>query len=120
MFTFAGFIGKMIEFLVTRVAGKHIDLALDEKKTAARAFFRFHESVAQLKAILDEFLEYSETFIQGRNFNVRASRISAIAGKLNPASKEFVNSLEQLGPALALYDPALAKVLGRAARLKGP
>ena len=118
MFAFLGFVGKAIELVLTRLAGKHIDLALDNKRQAAKAFVRFHESVTDLQAVLDEFLKYSESFIQQRNFNLRTSRVSPIIARLQPASREFVDSLGHLGPALRLYDPALADLLGRVAVLK--
>jgi hypothetical protein len=118
MFGFVGFVGKCIDLILTRVAGKHIELSLDKKRQAAKAFVRFHESGTDLQAVLDEFLKYSETFIQQRNFNLRASRIAPIVARLQPASREFVDSLGDLGPALRLYDPPLADVLGRVVVMK--
>ena len=73
MFGFVGFVGKVIDLVLTRVAGKHIELSLDKKQQAAKAFVRFHESVTDLQAVLDEFLKYSESFIQRRNFNLASS-----------------------------------------------
>ena len=118
MLTFIGLIGKAVEMVVSKVAEKHIDFALDEKKTAARAFVRFHQSVVQLTDVLDAFLDYTQTFLQGRNFNLRDSRISAIAAKVQPASEEFLRSLTQLGPVLEIYDPALSVLLCRGWTLK--
>jgi hypothetical protein len=118
MFGFVGVVGKVIDLVLTRVAGKHIELSLDKKHQAAKAFVRFYESVTDLQAVLDEFLKYSESFVLQRNFNLRASRIAPIIARLQPASREFVESLGHLGPALRLYDPPLADVLGRIVVMK--
>jgi hypothetical protein len=44
-----GLVGKAVELLVSTVAKKKLDLALDDKKRAAKAFVRLHESILELE-----------------------------------------------------------------------
>ena len=120
MLTLMGLIGKIVDFILSKIVGRQIDLALDEKRRAAKAFVRFHESLDRLTNVLDRFLGYTQSFLEGRNFHLRYSSIGGVFESAKSASKEFLESLEQLDPVLSLYDPALSVMLGKAGRLKGP
>jgi hypothetical protein len=45
MLMWLGFIGKLIGFILNKLAEKKLELALDKKKQAVKAFVQFHESV---------------------------------------------------------------------------
>jgi len=119
MLTSLALIGKVIEFLLTRIAGKKVDLSLDEKKRAAKAFVRLHEAILSLELILDNFLIYIEGFRVGRNSKIYEVHIKQrVLRNLEPASREFVDSLKQLTPVLSIYDPVLHHLLGEIYVLK--
>jgi hypothetical protein len=120
MLTLTGLIGKIVELILSKVIGRQIDLALDEKRRAARAFVRFHESLNRLTSVLDEFLKYTQSFLEERNFHLRFSLIESHFERAKSASKEFLESLDQLGSILFLYDPTLGAMLSRISRIKGP
>lgn len=109
MLTWMGFVGKLIDLLINKLAGKKIDLALDEKKKAAKAFVRFHEAVVELEQTLANLLTYIETFKENRNTKIHMSQMGRrVTGNLNKASVEFVESLKDLGEVIYFYDYDLA------------
>lgn len=108
MLTWMGFVGKLIELILNKVVGKKLDLTLDEKKKAAKAFFRFHEAVVELEIILDHFLSYIESFVQGRNSNIHRVHLDSATRNLESASSEFLSSLKELGKVLYFFDRNLA------------
>jgi hypothetical protein len=56
MLTWVGFIGRLLDLLLTKVAGKQIDLALDEGKRALRLFVDLYDSVDDIVALTGTFL----------------------------------------------------------------
>lgn len=110
MLTWMGFIGKLIEFMTTKLIGKKLDLALDEKKRACKAFIKFFDSLSQLEMLFGEFVNYIEKFVAGSNSHIYRVHLAKVTSRLNDASNEFLNSLESLGPVIYLYDPNLTRL----------
>lgn len=108
MLTWLGFFGKLIDFTVTKLLGKKIDLSLDEKKRAAKAFLRFHDSVLELEIILGKFIAFVESIIAGRNSRIYGSKLETAIEGLERASSEFIKNMESLGQVLYFYDDQLA------------
>jgi hypothetical protein len=113
-----GFIGKLVEFVATKLVGRKLDLAMDEKKKACKAFLKLLDSLSELERLFSEFVKYVETLVAGRNSHIYRAHIERITSKLNDASKGFLNSLETLGPVISLYDPHLTRLLSSMMHMK--
>jgi hypothetical protein len=61
-----------------------------------------------LEQILDSFLAYIETFIQGKNSKIYRVHLERATNHLEQASSEFLKNLERLGRVLHFYDRNLA------------
>jgi hypothetical protein len=118
MITSLGLIGKAVELLVCTVSKKKIDFALDDKKKAAKAFVRLHESILGLEVISDGFLAYIQGLKDGRNTKLYSVHMGRVLADLRPASLEFVQALAEVSPVLALYDRDLQRLLGSVSVMK--
>jgi hypothetical protein len=116
--TWMGFLGKLIEFVATKLVGKKLDLALDEKKKACKAFLKLLDSLTELESLLGDFIEFVETFVGGNNSQINRDALEKITKRLGGASSEFFDSLKKLGPIISLYDPQIARLLSRIAHAK--
>jgi len=111
MFSWAGFIGKLVELILSKIMVKHIDLELDERKNAAKAFIKFYDSLVQLEAIANYFvLEASTGSFQGKSGLYKAP-LAEVAKKSDEASKSFISSFSELKDVVQIYDPYLALIL---------
>ncbi len=110
MLTWMGIIGKLIELVLTKVVGSKIDLVLDDKRRAAKAFVRFHESVITLESMLDDFLKEMEMLFKDKDFHISHINNRNYINNLKDAAREFVDSMEQLGNVLYFYAKYRTKV----------
>src|SRR5262249_12169042 len=113
MIFWVGFIGKLVDLILTKVIGKQVDLKLDERKRAARAFVRLHEAIAQLENAAWEFLALAEPVVEGRRSYLWKSPLRKLAGEADDASRDFGDALAGLLRVIGIYDSALAFLLGR-------
>lgn len=63
MLTGQGLIGKLVEFLAIKLVGRKIDLALDDKRRACRAFTELYYCVDRLEEITSIFLDQIDIFL---------------------------------------------------------
>lgn len=124
MLTWMGLVGKLIDLIVNKVVGKKIDLALSDKKRAAKAFIRFYEATFRLEMILAAFLTYAELFIDREGSTKPPYRImyeqtlKTKLGGLRGASHDFVESMSELGHVLYFFDKPLASLFARVEMMK--
>ena len=119
MFPWSALIGKLIELLLSKVVGKHVDLALDERKRAAKAFLRFYEAVVQVEILAQAFLTHAQPFLAGEQPRLYQAVFTTLSTDADHESTEFLASLRQLHPVLDLYDSDLATLLLGIGVIKG-
>lgn len=111
MLIWQGVIGKMIGFMATKLAGKRIDLALDEKKKAARAFVKLYFAMEQLEEITSRLIEHLEEIQKGKEIHIRGGALFYISRMIDANTWVFLDSVEDLGRVIDLYDPVLSAEL---------
>lgn len=110
MVTWGGFIAKMVEFLVTKWAGRKIDLALDDKKRTAWMFLRLHHALKDLSKLTKSI--YQEMDVQFRSDDrSNFAWLSEVDRSVSNLSNEFFRIGDQLDEALAIFDPVLHHAL---------
>jgi hypothetical protein len=113
MITVLGLLGKAVDLIVSTVAKKTIDLTLDEKKQAAKAFIRLHESLSELEQVASEFLAYIQLLKVENGSVLFSSRLEHMSARLKPTGTEFVKALREVTPVLGFYSPELMLLLGQ-------
>lgn len=110
MVTWSGFIAKMVELLVAKIAGKKIDLALDDRKRAARTFLRLHHLLNELETITREI--YSNIDNPDRDFpRMRGAWAYDVDRRVSDLSNDFFRLSDELEFALSIFDPILEQAL---------
>jgi hypothetical protein len=110
LFTWAGVIGKMVAFFSSKLAGKWVDLKLDEKKRAARSFAKLYFAMEELEGITSRLLE-ELTNLQNGNGRYFEGAWSHISERLDANSWQFLESVRELGDVIKFFDPVLAAEL---------
>jgi len=113
-----GFIGKLVEFMATKLIGKRLDLALDKKKKACKTFLAFLDSLSQLERLFGDFVKYIESFVAGKNSHIYRVHLERVTGELAKASRDFLENIEALGQVIYLYDSNLARLFSRMMHVK--
>jgi hypothetical protein len=106
-----GLLGKLVEFAVERIAGKNIDLLLDDKKKACRAFVELHSCIERLDEITGDFIESIE-LEAGTDHFVIITRLRLLSNSIELLSNRFFELGNELGEAIKLYDSDLARAVG--------
>lgn len=113
MITGADFIGKLIEFLATKLLGKRLDLALDDKKRACRAFINLYESISKLELITGTIISRLELIVQNKKDRIYSRWLEELAPQVDSTSVDLLRSIDDLGPVVSLFDPDLAALFSR-------
>jgi hypothetical protein len=118
MFVWVGLIGKLVELILSKIVGKHLDLRLDERKKAAKAFFEFHEALAKLEMVSHDFLKAVHPTVVGEKQRLYRAPFNAIARDADAASRSFVDSFRELHQVIKIYDPKLTLLLSGISHFK--
>ena len=113
MLTGQGLIGKLVYFLATKLLGRQIDLSLDDKKRACRAFVELYYCIDKLEDITSHFLtelgevkKSTECWKLVNQFAIHGRSIDAL-------SQRFFDIGAELNRAVELYDPDLAEAVNQ-------
>jgi len=98
MVLWIGFIGKLVELILTKIDGKYVDLRLDERKQAARAFLALHEALIQLEAVAVGIRDEINAVLAGRRSYLWRGPFGRIVHRGDDASRAFADSLRELHP----------------------
>jgi hypothetical protein len=115
MIPWAGFIGKFIDFFLSKI-GRVVDDDLDHKKRAAKAFLKLFETIETIEEVTTEFLMRVAPVVKGKKARLYSAWFTDIAQKLDTASTDFLKEIGELRSIVAIWDPQLAdmlSVLGR-------
>lgn len=109
MVTWLGFIGKMIEFMATKLMGKRIDLSLDQKRKAGRTFVRLHHILLELEEATKDLIQnIDKPMIDGL---AREAWLFNLDSDVSRLSNEFLNLTDKLHEVLNIFDPNLSLAL---------
>lgn len=107
MIGWIGFIGKVVEFVATKLIGKRIDLALDDKKRACKAFLNLYDSVIHLEQVTRVINSDLELIITGKKDRIYSFWLERMSPQIDSASTEFLNGIHELWQAIEVLDPNL-------------
>src|SRR5215510_1671494 len=114
MLTWQGLIGKMVDFMVGKLAGKKLDLFLDEKKKACKVFVKLYFAMEQLEEITSELLANLEPIAKGEQTQLSPSfSLAEMSVRIDNNSQNFLEAVDQLSSVLEIYDPILSSALGQ-------
>jgi hypothetical protein len=89
MILWAGFIGKLLDFILSKVIAKKVEMRLDERKNAARAFLQMYEALIALESVTAKFKDETTAVITGSKARLLRDSIEQLAHEADLASMEF-------------------------------
>lgn len=104
-------IGKMVGFMSEKLASKWIDLTLDQKKRACKAFVKLYFAMENLEEITGELLKQLEEIQKGTEVRVSGGSLFYISDLVKTNTEVFLDSVRDLGAVLELFDPVLSAEL---------
>jgi hypothetical protein len=111
MLIWQGVIGKMVGFMSTKLAGKWVDLKLDEKKRAARTFVKLYFAMEQLEEITTNIVKVLGEAEKGTQIDIHGGSLLYLSKEVDANTVMFLDSVADLGKVIELYDPVLAAEL---------
>jgi hypothetical protein len=97
--------------LLTKLIGKKIEIALDEKKKAARAFLNLFDLISCLERSLTSLERQFENVVSGKQERLFAIEAGAAIDQLQAGTNSFIKSINQLESIIQIFDPDLAIIL---------
>jgi len=98
----------MISFVVEKLAGKKIELLLDERRKAARQFLRLYHALADLEVLTKELIVELHAMIKEDNPEVSREWLSNVTIAVDETSQRFLEASLGLRDVLEVFDPILA------------
>ncbi|MGO9211163.1 MAG: hypothetical protein ACLPXM_15265 [Terriglobales bacterium] len=103
-----GLIGRMISFTLEKLAGKKIDLAMDDRRKAARMFLRLYHAVSDLEVLSNEIIVELQAMSAEDNPTVSGEWLRDISIAIDETSERFLEATQKLREILEIFDPVLA------------
>jgi hypothetical protein len=117
-----GLIGKLVGFLATKLLGRRIDLALDERKRACRAFTELYYCLDRLEEITSIFLSEIDILLRETDDSKTAywiiNEFHNQSHSIESLSQRFFELGSELAWAIQLFDPTLAASVNQLYRFK--
>jgi hypothetical protein len=104
-------LGRMIAFIVEKVADKQIDLFLDDRRRAARQFLRLYHALCDLELLSKELVVELRAMAQSNDPEVSAEWIRNISDSAAEISQRFLEATSGLRDVLRIFDPILASTV---------
>jgi hypothetical protein len=119
MVLWIGFLGKLVELVLTKIVGKQVDLSLDERKRAARTFLRLYEALTELEDVAFSVAAEIERVLTGRRPYLYRNSFIGVAQRGDAASGAFLDLVSDLQHVIQIYDRPLANILETMLEVKG-
>ena len=111
MISWAGFLGKLAEFILSKLVDKTLDASFDEKKKAARAFLEFYETLAEIENLTATFVARTQPLVAGEKSRIYSAWLASAAERFDSVSPRFLAALRGLQAVIHIYDPTLSRML---------
>lgn len=111
MISWIGVLGKMVGFMATKLAGKKVDLLIDDRRKAARSFMKLYQSMVNLLDISNHLINELAPIKENERGLIQRYHLYFVSRAIDANSWIFLDSVRGLGAAIEMYDPVLAAEL---------
>jgi len=118
MLGWLGFAAKVLEFVLTKAAGRTIDLSLDRKHRAAKAFLRLYDTLESSALLLDELLSIFDRAVQQRKPIIFSKDLVPFENRIVRLTEDLRRQYGELVGAIYIFEPKLAGLLADVQGLK--
>jgi hypothetical protein len=108
MITASAIIGKLVEFIGTKLLGRLADLPFDKRKKACRSLTKLYFCVEALDEVTEEFDKAFHDFKDRGNAEALVHALNNKSHDISLTTNGFVDLGKELDQGLQLVDPALA------------
>ncbi|HMJ54624.1 MAG TPA: hypothetical protein VK540_21230 [Polyangiaceae bacterium] len=106
-----GLVSKLLDFTLDKLVGKKLELAMDDKRKAARVFLGMYHALRDLEVLSMEILSEIEVMIREDDPSVSAEWLRNVSLALEGRSELFLDSSYGIRDVLSVIDPALANAV---------
>lgn len=106
-----GIVGKLVELLLSKIAGKKLDLLLDDRRRVCRTFAEFYFCLARLEDISTLLLTPLRDAVSSHDPSPFVIKLATVAPSLDALSQQFLDVGERLEWVVKLYDETLSRAL---------
>lgn len=111
MVGWTGVIGKTINFVLEKIAGKKLDLLLDDCRKAARQFCQLYLAVSDLEVLCKELIVELREMATANDPTVSAEWLRDVSMAIDETSERFLEATQGLTEVLEIFDPVLAQTV---------
>jgi hypothetical protein len=111
MVGWTGVIGKIINFVLEKIAGKKLDLLLDDRRRAARQLYQLYLALSDLEVLCQELIVELREMTKVSDPEVSAEWLRDISIAIDETSERFLEATQGLTGVLSIFDPVLAQAV---------
>lgn len=119
MITGSVLFAKAIEFIVTKLISKKIDLAMDKKGRAAHVFWDLYNSLIEIDKLLVKLINVFTEACENQKHIVFSKKLVELTPEIDSCSNSFFAALHSTIYAVQILDPNLATLLAGIQGMKG-
>jgi hypothetical protein len=106
-----GLIGRAIAFALEKIAGKKIELTMDQRRKAARIFLRLYHAVLDLELLSKELMVELRAMANETDPEISGEWLRNISYAIDETSERFLEATQGIRDVLIIFDPVLARTL---------
>lgn len=105
-------IAKVCSFTFERLAGKKIDLTLDQRRRAARQLLSLYHALGDLELLTKELIVELQDIAEARDPTVSGEWLRDVSIAVDETSQRFLEATLGLSNTIEIFDPVLALAVG--------
>src|SRR5690242_9244041 len=111
MVAWVGMFGRIIRFMLEKIASRRIELTLDDRRKAVRQFLTLYYAVTDLELLAKELMAELRDMIELKDPTIASEWLRNISLAVDETSQRFLEATQGLRAILEIFDPVLALTL---------
>jgi hypothetical protein len=111
MLGWLGFCAKVVEFILTKAAGRTIDLSLDRKHRAAKGLLQLYSTLEESTAVLGQLCIIFDKAVERRKPVIFSKDLVPFENRITYLTEDFARHYSELIDAIYIFDSRLGHLL---------
>jgi hypothetical protein len=111
MITWIGLLAKLTESVLTKLAGRRIELSLDKRHRAAKGLLRFYDTLQQARDLVEELVDVFGAACSRRKPVLFSKDLVPFENAIVRVNEDFQRHFDEMAAAISILSPELGSAL---------
>lgn len=119
MIGWSGLIGQLVQYILSKISGKEVDMTAENRRRASRTFLGFYQTLSDLESVVQDTLFVLEKWGEIGEPRARKEWLADLGFAIDETSQRFLESTLGIQEVLEIFDPVLAHTVSDIEAHKG-